>query len=160
MQLVPAHTPDQLAVVRQLFREYADEIQADLCFQGFQQELAGLPGKYAPPRGCLLLACDEAELAGCVALRPLDGETCEMKRLYVRPAFRGTGLGRQLAQAVIARARAIGYRRMRLDTLRSMTSARTLYATLGFVEIPAYYENPLPGPVYLELNLRPNAISP
>jgi len=154
MHFAPAHTPDHLAAVRQLFVEYSEEIQADLCFQGFSQELAGLPGKYAPPRGCLLLARTGSEVAGCVALRPLDADACEMKRLYVRPAFRGTGLGRQLAQAVIARAREIGYRRMRLDTLQWMTAARALYASLGFVEIPAYYDNPLPGPVYLELDLR------
>lgn len=152
-ELLPAHTPEHLADVRALFREYADAIQVDLCFQGFAQELAELPGAYAPPAGRLLLARCDGQLAGCVALRPRDAYICEMKRLYVRPAFRGRDLGRRLATAVIAAARQIGYGRMRLDTLAGMAPAIALYRSLGFVDAPPYYVNPLPGATYMELVL-------
>src|SRR5213083_62777 len=154
MEIVRAVTPEQVADARALFREYERSLGIDLCFQGFEQELAGLPGAYAPPRGRLLLAADGDALAGCVALRPLDGVACEMKRLYVRPAFRGRRAGRRLAEAVIAEARAIGYARMRLDTLPSMREAIALYRALGFVAIAPYCANPVPGARFLELDLR------
>jgi len=173
IDLIAAHTPEHLDSVRALFREYADEIQVDLCFQGFARELAELPGQYAPPLGRLLLARGGDQLAGCVGLRPFDEgrrpeagaapsnrlptgptTTCEMKRLYVRPAFRGRGMGRALARAVIDAAREIGYERMRLDTLAHMTAALDLYRALGFGDAPPYRHNPLPGATYLERNLR------
>lgn len=147
-----------VAAARALFEEYAAALDVDLCFQGFAQELASLPGAYAPPRGRLLLAGAQSAPIGCVALRPLpaDGaatETCEIKRLYVRPAARGTGLGAALARAILAEARTIGYREARLDTLASMTAAQALYASLGFRECAPYYHNPLGGTVYMALAL-------
>jgi putative acetyltransferase len=170
IDLIAAHTPEHMDSVRALFREYADEIQVDLCFQGFARELLELPGQYAPPLGRLLLARCGDQLAGCVGLRPFDesnpleagadrlktGPTtvCEMKRLYVRPAFRGRGIGRALALAVIDAARESGYERMRLDTLAHMTAALDLYRALGFGDAPPYRHNPLPGATYLERNLR------
>ena len=125
----------------------------DLCFQGFQEELDGLPGAYAPPDGRLLLAIDGDRAAGCVAIMNLGDGICEMKRLYVQPGHRGQGLGRRLAEAVIAEARAIGYRKMRLDSLTSLTEAAALYRSLGFVEISPYRYNPLPDAVFMELLL-------
>jgi len=147
-----------VAAARALFEEYAAALNVDLCFQGFAEELASLPGAYAPPRGRLLLAGPSHAPIGCVALRPLpadDGTTavCEIKRLYVQPAARGTGLGAALAQAVLAEARAIGYREVRLDTLASMSAARALYASLGFRECAPYYHNPLGGTAYMALAL-------
>jgi putative acetyltransferase len=144
---------DSLADVRRLFQEYAATLGMNLCFDGFEEELATLPGRYAPPRGCLLLAAAGREIAGCAALRPLEPEVCEMKRLYVRPSFRGLGVGRLLAERVIGEGRKAGYRRMRLDTLPSMVNAQALYRSLGFREIPAYRDNPAVGVVYLELQL-------
>jgi putative acetyltransferase len=155
MRIVPAHAPECLPTIRSLFEAYAAEIQVDLCFQGFGAELASLPGYYAPPGGRLFLAQEGDMPAGCVALRPLDGETCEMKRLYVCPPWRRHGLGRRLAVAVIEAARERGYPRMRLDTLDTMHAALALYQALGFREIPAYCHNPLPGAVFMELVLTP-----
>jgi len=155
MNLIQAETPGQVEEARRLFREYADATGVDLCFQNFEQELRGLPGDYAPPRGRLLLAYDGGEAAGCVALRPDGGdESCEMKRLYVRPGHRGTGLGRRLAESVIEEARGLGYERMRLDTLPLMQSAIALYRALGFVETAPYRHNPVEGALFMELRLR------
>ncbi len=150
----PAAGVEDMAVLRALFLEYQDWLGVDLCFQGFEEELATLPGKYAPPAGGVWLAHVEGALAGCVGFRPHDGGSCEMKRLWVRPAFRGLGLGRRLAETSIAAAGRAGYRTMCLDTLAFMDQARALYQTLGFHEIPAYYDNPLEDVRYLELDLR------
>jgi len=152
-RVVAGHSPEHLATVRQLFTEYSNSLDTDLCFQNFTQEMAELPGKYAPPPGRLLLAQDGAEVAGCVGLRDLGGGTCEMKRLYVRPAFRRNRIGRLLAEQVIAAARQIGYERMRLDSLSSMTAAIALYETLGFRRIEPYYHNPCADAVFMELAL-------
>jgi putative acetyltransferase len=140
-----------LARVCELFVEYVHWLNVDLCFQGFNEELATLPGAYAPPDGRLLIALHDGQAAGCIALRRFDGETGEVKRLWVRPAFRGTGLGRRLAERLVSEARACGYSRLVLDTLSSMGSAIALYRSLGFREIEAYYHNPIPGAVYMEL---------
>ncbi len=149
-----ALTDDDIAAVGQLFAAYASSLGVDLQFQDFATELADLPGKYAPPRGALLLARDSGGRAlGCIALRPLAGETCEMKRLYDCPEARGQDLGRRLAIALIERARAIGYARLRLDSLADMTPAQALYRSLGFRAIAPYYSNPLPGVSYMELDL-------
>jgi putative acetyltransferase len=153
MQIVAGHPPECLPVVRELFREYADATGLDLCFQKFDQELAELPGRYAPPAGRLFLAMPGNQAAGCVALRKWEAGVCELKRLYVRSQFRGQGLGRQLAEAVINSAREIGYLRLRLDTLASMTAAIRLYESFGFQRIAPYYENPISDAVYLELVL-------
>ncbi len=138
---------------RTLFEEYAASLDVDLCFQGFSAELAGLPGDYAPPSGCLLLARVDSHPAGCVAMRPLEPGLCEMKRLYVRPGFRGAGVGRSLVEAVVDAARTAGHRSMRLDTLATMASAQTLYRSLGFRPIAPYRHNPVPGTTFLELTL-------
>lgn len=140
-----------------MFREYADSLQVDLCFQGFEEELAKLPGEYAAPHGALLMALVDDELAGCCAVRPLDAvdypNACEMKRLYVRSGFRRSGVGRQLAEAILDCARLIGYDCVLLDTLDAMESARALYQDLGFGEIAPYYHNPIEGSHYLKVNL-------
>lgn len=151
--IVPATTPADTAQARVLFLEYAAESKLDLCFQGFEEELATLPGKYAPPSGRLLLARDGERTAGCGALRELSEGVCEMKRLFVRPAFRKQGVGRLLAERLIEEARQIAYGTMRLDTLASMRAALALYESLGFRRIPAYYANPLEEVVYLEMAL-------
>ena len=154
MDIIQATSPQAIERARTLFREYERSLGIDLCFQGFEQELAGLPGAYAPPTGRLLFAVEGDTLAGCVALRPLDNDACEMKRLYVRPEFRGRGGGRALATTVIRVAHAIGYARMRLDTLPSMQEAIALYRALGFVEIAQYTANPVPDALFMELGLR------
>ena len=148
-----AHEGEALEAARQLFQEYAASLGFSLCFQGFDRELAGLPGGYAPPGGRLLLACRGKEIAGCVALRPLEPGTCEMKRLYVRQAYRTGGVGRLLAERVIHEAGTAGYRLMRLDTLPTMEAALQLYRRLGFREIAPYTTNPVEGAVFLELQL-------
>jgi ribosomal protein S18 acetylase RimI-like enzyme len=152
--LTRAETEGQVEEARTLFKEYADATGVDLCFQNFGHELATLPGDYAPPSGRLLVAYDGERAAGCVALRRVDQAVCEMKRLYVRPAFRGTGLGRTLAERIVAEARGIGYERMRLDTLPTMRSAIELYRSLGFREIEPYRFNPVEGTLYMELELK------
>jgi ribosomal protein S18 acetylase RimI-like enzyme len=149
-----ATQPDaDILAARELFLEYAQSLGFSLCFQGFDAELAALPGAYAPPAGALIVHRVEGLPAGCVALRPLEPGYCEMKRLYVRPAYRGTGLGRILAETAILRAREAGHRFMRLDTLPSMREAQALYERLGFREIPPYTENPICGARFLELEL-------
>lgn len=152
-ELILVQTDDHLLAARKLFLEYAESLGFDLCFQGFQQELDGLPGGYSVPNGRLLLALDDNQAVGCVAIRKLEDGVCEMKRLYVRPSYRNTGLGRRLAEAVIAEARNIGYEKMRLDSLTSLKDAAGLYRSLGFTEIAAYRYNPLPGAVFMELVL-------
>jgi ribosomal protein S18 acetylase RimI-like enzyme len=150
-------SPEQMNSVREIFLEYAGTLSVDLRFQGFERELQELPGEYSPPRGTLLLAMVNNQVAGCCALRPLDSadepNASEMKRLYVRPAFRRLGLGRQLAEAVMDAARRYGYSSIFLDTLDEMETARALYEDLGFEEIPPYYHNPLPGAHYLRVLL-------
>lgn len=153
MELVFASEPAHIESVRQLFEEYAASLNFNLCFQNFAAELANLPGDYAPPLGCLLLAFHQHQLAGCIALRPLQDGICEMKRLYVRPAFRGYGMGQQLAKRLILEARRIGYQKMYLDTVAEMKSAQALYESLGFVDAEPYYHNPLGDVRFMELSL-------
>jgi putative acetyltransferase len=153
MNLLEAHTPEDLETVRTLFREYEQFLGVDLCFQGFAEELATLPGRYAPPSGRLLLAMEGTDAAGCVALRPLEDGVCEMKRLFVRPAYRGQGLGQHLAQRIIQEATTVGYTVMRLDTLDTLERAVRIYETLGFQRCAPYYANPLPSVVYWERTL-------
>jgi putative acetyltransferase len=154
LKFIQAETAEQLEQVRELWREYAAWLEVDLCFQNFEQELRELPGRYAPPGGRLLLAVVDEQLAGCIALRKIGEGTCEMKRLYVRPGFRGQGIGRRLTTRLIEEARAIGYARMRLDTLPAkMKEAAIVYRSFGFSEIEPYYNNPYADVVYMELSL-------
>jgi GNAT superfamily N-acetyltransferase len=154
LTLAQAESPAQIAQARELFLEYAQSLGFSLCFQNFDHELAGLPGDYAPPDGRLLLAEYEGQLAGCVALHELEAGICEMKRLYLRPRFRGKGLGRVLAERIIAEARTIGYQRMRLDTVEPvMKDAVAVYRKLGFKEVAPYRANPIAGAMYMELEL-------
>jgi len=166
--IVPADNPVRIDAVRKLFQQYAESLSFNLCFQSFTEELARLPGEYAPWSGMLLLGLVDDQPAGCVALHRLEcdmagehgelfggSDVCEMKRLYVRPEFRGCGLGRELVNAILKCAAAIGYRRMRLDTIpNEMASALEMYRKFGFVEIAAYRVNPIPGAKYLELDIR------
>jgi putative acetyltransferase len=151
--------PEDRSVVAALFAAYAAELDFDLCFQDFDDELAGLPGAYAQPAGCVLLAEDAGAAVACVALRPLAGDVCEMKRLYVAPAGRGRGWGRLLVARIIAAARERGYARMRLDTAPMMTPAIRLYRASGFVEIAPYCENPIPGALFFEKDLAPDGLA-
>lgn len=157
ISLRPAQFPDDLQTVRDLFLDYQAGLGIDLCFQGFEAELAELPGAYAPPEGALLLACVDDEPAGCCAMRPLYNtdhlNACEMKRLFVRPAFRGFGLGRLLVERVLSDGQLAGYTTMLLDTLSDMETARALYQEMGFVEVAPYYHNPIPGAHYLKVDL-------
>src|SRR6266478_5956696 len=153
MQICQASAPAEIELARGLFEEYADWLGIDLCFQGFAGELAGLPGLYAPSQGRLLLGWAEGGAVGCVGVRPLDPAVCEIKRLYVRPAFCGRGLGRRLAQRAVEEARAIGYSAIRLDTLPVMRNAIKLYEELGFVRCGAYYDTPLAETIFMELRL-------
>ena len=150
-----ASGPRDMEQIRALFVDYQQWLGVDLCFQGFEEEISTLPGAYGPPGGRLLLARDGDAIAGGVGLRPLGPGTCEMKRLFVRPPWRGRGLGRKLARATIAAGAAAGYGRMYLDTLPRLAIAACLYRSLGFVETAAYYENPLDGVTYMELSLEP-----
>jgi GNAT superfamily N-acetyltransferase len=148
-----AESDEDMIRIRELFVEYARSLGFDLCFQHFDEELAGLPGDYSPPRGRLLLALADGRIAGCVGLREIEEDISEMKRLYVRPAFRGRGIGRSLAISIIEEARSIGYRKMRLDTVPAMKEAIPLYLSLGFKPITPYRENPIDGALFLELSL-------
>lgn len=156
--LIHPTNPEELEATREIFVEYAGSLDVDLDFQGFEEELAELPGEYAAPRGHLVLALVEGAVAGCCALRPIDdvdyANACEMKRLYVRKAFRGFGLGRQLVDHTLTMAAQLGYDCILLDTLDSMESARALYADFGFEEIPPYYHNPIAGTHYLKAEVR------
>ncbi|MEP6742999.1 MAG: GNAT family N-acetyltransferase [bacterium] len=154
MKLVQAQSPEEIGSARELFEEYAAWLGINLCFQNFDKELRELPGDYAPPRGRLFLAVNDDEVMGCVALRKIGDGVCEMKRLYLRPEFRGMGLGRTLAETIIESGREIGYRCMRLDTLPGkMDQAIAMYRSLGFQEIAPYYKNPVEGAAFMELTL-------
>jgi putative acetyltransferase len=153
VRLVHVQSPYEVEQTRELFREYERSLDTDLCFQDFEREVAELPGEYSPPAGRLLLCYDGEALAGCVALRRIDQTTCEMKRLFIRPTFRGKHLGRDLVLAIISEARVIGYQRMKLDTLPTMKKAIDLYRALGFKAVAAYRHNPVPGALFMELEL-------
>lgn len=153
--IIRAESGKDVEAVRELFQEYAESLEFGLEFQDFARELASLPGEYGPPSGRLLLALVAERPAGCVALRGMGEGACEMKRLYVRPEFRGTQVGRALVKAIVGEARVTGYRTMRFDTVPSMIAARSLYRSMGFVDIPPYRYNPIPGAIFMELNLDP-----
>jgi carbonic anhydrase len=154
MHFIQAQSPEHIFRARELFLEYEAWLDVNLCFQNFEKEVAELPGAYTPPTGRLLLGVEAGQVAGCVALRRIGEGTCEMKRLYLRPGFRGRGLGRLMAETIINEAREAGYDRMRLDTLPGkMDRAITIYRLLGFREIPPYYNNPVVGATFMELSL-------
>jgi ribosomal protein S18 acetylase RimI-like enzyme len=155
-----AETKEHLVIVQELFLEYATSLGFSLCFQDFDKELAELPGEYVLPDGCLILAMDETNAVGCVALRKIDNDICEMKRLYVKPSSRGEGVGRKLVKAIIEEAEKIGYTYMRLDTVPAMKEAIALYRSMGFYKVEPYRENPIEGALCMELNLKslPNII--
>jgi ribosomal protein S18 acetylase RimI-like enzyme len=153
LRIEPVRMPEDLPVVRALFLEYAQSLGVDLSFQDFDHEVASLPGDYVPPRGALLLAQADGAAIGVVAMRPLEPGVCEMKRLFVKPEARGSGLGRLLAEAILDAGRRAGYERMRLDTLPTMNAAFALYRRLGFREIPSYRHNPVEGTRFLECRL-------
>jgi putative acetyltransferase len=155
LRIVQAAEPWQVEQARALIQEYTNALGIDLGFQDFEQEMAGFPGAYAPPDGRLLLALDGAEAAGCVGIRRLERDTCEMKRLYIRPAYRSHGLGRRLVEAALEQARAMGYSAMYLDTLPGMDAAIRLYQSFGFHRTAPYYANPIPGALFLKLRLSP-----
>jgi len=157
MRIFQANTQEDIAQARTLFQEYASGVGISLCFQNFDQELKNLPADYAPPDGRLLLAVDDDQLAGCIALRKLEPGICEMKRLFIRPAYRGKGLGRLLLKSIIDEARQLDYTRMRLDTLPGrMDPAIALYQSIGFLEIEPYYENPVADAKFMQLELAQN----
>ena len=153
IEIEQASNQEDIEIARKLFLEYQQWLNTDLCFQGFEQELANLPGKYAEPSGAILLAKYQGEIIGCVAVRPLKGDICEMKRLWVRPEFQGLSAGRLLAESIIKKARELGYKTMQLDTLQRLNKAIKLYQQLGFKQIKPYYDNPLDEVVYWELAL-------
>jgi putative acetyltransferase len=153
LKFIRAKSKKELGHIRELFLEYAKSLNFNLCFQDFEKELKELPGEYAPPEGSLLLAIYENNIAGCVALRKLSEGICEMKRLYVRPAYRGSEIGKKSAVKIIEQARKIGYKKMRLDTIPSMAEAIELYRSLGFKEIEPYRYNPIKGAIYMEIEL-------
>jgi ribosomal protein S18 acetylase RimI-like enzyme len=153
-EICEAKVPDDFKIARDLFEQYAQSLGFDLGFQDFGVELQNLPGDYAPPQGCILFAKQDERIVGCVAVRKLEENICEMKRLYVIPSARGQGIGRKLAETIIAQAKAIGYKHMRLDTVASMQAANRLYSSLGFHPIAPYRYNPLEGAQFYELSLR------
>lgn len=153
MTIVAANSGEQIKIARNLFLEYAKELNVDLCFQNFAAELENLPGKYAPPDGSLLLAMQDQQAVGCVALRRWSATDAEMKRLYIQPSYRQLGLGRELTRCIVERGRELGYRRVVLDTLDSMQGAQALYRSLGFASIEPYYDNPLPDALYFARDL-------
>ncbi len=153
LKFVQAKSQKEIEHIRKLFLEYAQSLDFNLCFQDFEEELKELPGEYAPPEGSLILAVYESNVAGCVALRKLSEGICEMKRLYVRPAYRGKGLGEKLAVKIIEEGRKIGYKKMRLDTVPSMIEAIRLYRSLGFEKVEPYRYNPIEGAIYMEMEL-------
>ncbi len=153
MRIVTVETNEELEIIKELFVEYADSLGFDLDFQDFKQELANLCGDYAPPKGCLLVAKYKGQIAGCVGLKQFSDDICEMKRLYIRPEFRGLGIGRVLAEAIIEQARKIGYTLVRLDTVPTMKVARALYQSLDFKQISQYRYNPIEGAEFMELKL-------
>lgn len=154
LKIINAETKEEISLIRELFLEYAKSLHFDLCFQSFDEELANLPGAYAPPSGVLFIAYWNNEAAGCIALRKLENKICEMKRLYVKKNFRGKNIGKVLTDELIAKAVQLGYEKMRLDTVPSMQTAQKLYRELGFYEIPPYRENPVEGAICMELDLK------
>lgn len=154
LELIKVKDKEHLAVVRKLFLEYAESLGFSLCFQDFDKELAALPGEYAPPTGCLILAVADSKPSGCVALHKLEEGICEMKRLYIKPGFRGKGFGKLLVNVVLEEAKKIGYAKMRLDTVPQMKEAINLYRQIGFKEIEPYRKNPIDGALYMEMDLQ------